>query len=536
MYLKVRWNEYVAELYHDDRPEVNVISIDNDDGPSIMREEVRAAIQEMKAGKAVGRDGIAAEVLQALGDFAIDQLTSLFQRIYESGYMTDGMCDSVFVALPKIEGTLECSKHRTLSIMSQITKILLRIILKRIRTRLRPQISDEQFGFVHGKGTNNALFSLRVLTERALEVQKDVYVCFVDYEKAFDKVRHVDLFRMLKEAGLDGKDLRLLRNLYWKQKSTVRVADEESSSQDIKRGVRQGCVLSPELFNLYSEIIMRDLSDLDGIKLGGRKINNIRYADDTALIADSKEKLQDLVHCLVRVSGERGLKLNVSKTKVMVITKGHERIEANININGQVLEQVERYMYLGSIVTRDAGCVDEIKTRINIAKSAFNKVKHLVTNRSISMNLRKRFIKSYVWSTLMYGCEAWTVKKDMVKKIEAAEVWFYRRMLKISWTDRVSNDEVLQRAGTKREILTAIRRRQFRFLGHVMRLHQLENVCVSGRLEGRRGRGRPRVKLVDSLAKIVEGGITPVELLRRTERRSVWRSMVANVLEDTALQ
>ena len=98
--------------------------------------------------------------------------------------------------------------------MNQITKILLRIILKRIIARLRSQISDEQFGFVARKGNNNVLFSLRVLSERALEVQKDVCVCFVDYEKAFDKVKHVDLFNMLKAADLDGKDVQLMRNLY----------------------------------------------------------------------------------------------------------------------------------------------------------------------------------------------------------------------------------------------------------------------------------------------------------------------------------
>ena len=120
-------------------------------------------------------------------------------------------------------------------------------------------------------------------------------------------------------------------------------------------------------------------------------------------------------------------------------------------------------------------------------------------------------------------------------KIQAAEMWFYRRMMKISWTDRVSNEMVLHRAGTKRELMKMIRKRQLRFLGHVMRLQQLESVCVTGRVEGRRGRGRPRVKLVDSLARVVGGGITPAQLLQRTER-SCWRSMVANVLEDTALR
>ena len=166
-----------------------------------MGEEVRAAIEEIKAGKVVGRDGVAAEVLKALGDFAIDQPTSLFQRINESGNMTDRMCDSVFVALPKVDGTLECSKHRTLSIMRRINKLLLKIFLKCIETRLRPQISEEQFGFVPDKGTNNALLSLIDLTERALEVSKDVSVCFVDYEKTLEKVRHVDLLRIQKEAG-----------------------------------------------------------------------------------------------------------------------------------------------------------------------------------------------------------------------------------------------------------------------------------------------------------------------------------------------
>ena len=530
--VKARWNEYVSELYHDDRPEENDIEIVNDEGPEIMRSEVEAAIKEMKAGKAVGGDGVAAEALQALGDFAIDQLTSLFQQIYQSGNIIDEMCDSVFVALPKVEGTLECSKHRTLSIMSQITKILLRIILKRIRTKLRTQISDQQFGFVPGKGTSNALFALRVLTENVLEVQKDIFVCFVDYEKAFDKVKHANLFNMLNEAGIDGKDMRLMRNLYWKQKATVRVGDEESPSLEIRRGVRQGCVLSPELFNLYSEVIMRDLLEMDGIKAGGRNINNIRYADDTVLITDSEEKLQDLVPALVRASGEHGLKLNVSKTKVMVISKADNDISANVEVGGVVLEQVQRYKYLGSVVTKDGRSVEEIKTRIAIAKNAFNKVKHIVTNRSISISLRRRFIKSYVWSTMLYGCEAWTINKDMEKRIEAAEMWFFRRMLKISWTDRVSNDVVLHRAGTKREIMKIIRQRQLRFLGHVMRSQQLENVCMTGRIEGQRGRGRPRVKLVDSLAKVVGGGVTPAQLLRMTETRSDWRSMVADVLED----
>ena len=145
--------------------------------------------------------------------------------------------------------------------------------LNRVRTKIRPAISEEQFGFVQGRGTRNAIFTFRVLAERVIEVQKDLYICFVDYEKAFDKVRHQDLLEMLQEIGLDGKDLRLIKNLYWNQRAGVRVSGEVSELQHIKRGVRQGCVLSPDLFNIYSEGIMRNIRDIVGTKVGGQNLN-----------------------------------------------------------------------------------------------------------------------------------------------------------------------------------------------------------------------------------------------------------------------
>ena len=113
-------------------------------------------------------------------------------------------------------------------------------------------------------------------------------------------------------AVLDGKDLRLMRNLSWKRKSAVRVADEESSRQERRIGVGQGCVLSPEILNLRTKIIMRDVVDLDGTKFGQRNKNNISHTDDTEIVADFEEKRQTLVQALVRTSGERDLKLNTS--------------------------------------------------------------------------------------------------------------------------------------------------------------------------------------------------------------------------------
>src|SRR5215469_4053122 len=127
--------------------------------------------------------------------------------------------------------------------MSQVTKILLRVVLTRIINKIRPQISEEQYGFVKGNGTRNAIYVLRNLAEKILEVNQDLYLCFVDYEKAFDKVKHVNLMKMLERLEIDGKDLRIIKNLYWNQKGAVKIDDEESKWQCIERDVRQGCVM-----------------------------------------------------------------------------------------------------------------------------------------------------------------------------------------------------------------------------------------------------------------------------------------------------
>ena len=215
----------------------------------------------------------------------------------------------------KSGGTLECKKLRTISIMSQVTNILLRVIQERERPKIKPELSKEQFGLVSGKGTRNAIFCLRTITERTVEVQKNlylyiyiyIYICFVDYEKFFKKVKLKEMFNLLSDSNTYGKKLRLIQNLYQKQKAAVRVGDELSVCQEILGGARQGCFLSPDLFNIYNETILRTIEDLEGLKIGGRNFTYVRYADATTLIADFESKLQCLIDCSVRDSKVKGV-------------------------------------------------------------------------------------------------------------------------------------------------------------------------------------------------------------------------------------
>ncbi|GFO24183.1 RNA-directed DNA polymerase from mobile element jockey-like [Plakobranchus ocellatus] len=205
-----RWAEYIRELFKDDRKDHNIMK-NNFAGPPIMKEEVETAIKKMKHGKATGPDNISVELIEALENFGIGKVTHLLNEIYDLGQIPTDLSKSMFIALPKKPGATECELHRTISLMSHITKILLKIIMLRIRNELKPEIAEEQCGFVEDKGTSNAIYILRTLIERALEVQKDVYLCFIDYTKAFDRVRHDEIIAELKQLNIDGKDLRIIK-------------------------------------------------------------------------------------------------------------------------------------------------------------------------------------------------------------------------------------------------------------------------------------------------------------------------------------
>lgn len=279
--------------------------ISNEDGHIIMEDEVRHALSKMKSGKAPGPDDIPSELITALDEVGIKAVTKLLNNIYDTGEILTDMKKSIYIAIPKKPGTAECDQHRT---------------IRKMRNKILPEISETQFGFMADKGTRNAIFALKTLMERSIEVQKDLYLCFIDYSKAFDEVRHSDLFDILAGLYIDGKDLRVLRNIYWEQEAAIRVDNDISQYRPICRGVRQGCVFSPDLFNIYSEKILRNIENHEGISVGGHNINNLRYADDTVLIADSEEKLQKILTTVTDESEKKGLQLNAKKTECMVIS------------------------------------------------------------------------------------------------------------------------------------------------------------------------------------------------------------------------
>src|ERR1700730_6192687 len=159
----------------------------------------------------------------------------------------------------------------------------------------------------------------------------------------------------------------------------------------------------------------------------------------------------------------------------MVISK-KDSPSCELHLEGTLIKQVQKFIYLGSVITTSGKCDPEINRRIALAKDAFWRLKHILRNRKISMETKKRVLERYVISTLTYGCECWTLSAQMEERLKAAEMWFLRRMIRISSIDHVTNETVLIRANTTRKLMKIIRRLQLEFFRHVMRKERMENL------------------------------------------------------------
>ena len=232
-----------------------------------------------------------------------------------------------------------------------------------------------------------------------------------------------------------------LRNLYAGQEATVRTGHETTDWFQIGKGVHQGCILSPCLFNLYSEYIVRN-AGLDeaqaGIKIARRNINNLRYSEDTTLMAESKEELKSLLMKVKEESEEVGLKLNIQKIKILAsgpITSWQ--------INGETMETVTDFIFLGSKITADGDCSHEIKRRLLLGREIMTNLDSILKSRDITLSAKVCLVKAMVFPVVMYGCESWTVKKAECRRIDPFELWCWRRLLRVPWTARRSNQSIL---------------------------------------------------------------------------------------------
>ena len=221
-----------------------------------------------------------------------------------------------------------------------------------------------------------------------------------------------------------------------------------------------------------------------GIKIARRNINNIRYADDTTFMAESEE-LKSLLMKMKEESEKVGLKLNIQKSKIKVsgpITSWQ--------IDGDTVETVADFIFLGSKITADGDCSHEIKRCLLLGRKLMTNLDSIFKSRDITLPTKFRLVKAMVFPVVMYGCESWTVKKAECQRVDAFELWCWRRLLRVPWTARRSNQSILKEVSSGISLEGTMLKLKLQYFGHLMRrVDSLEKTLMLGGIGGRRRRG-----------------------------------------------
>uniref|UniRef100_A0A4W2EQT1 RNA-directed DNA polymerase n=1 Tax=Bos indicus x Bos taurus TaxID=30522 RepID=A0A4W2EQT1_BOBOX len=370
---------------------------------------------------------------------------------------------SVFIPIPKKGNAKECSNYHTIALISHASKVMLKILQARLQQYINHELPDVQAGFRKGRGTGDQI-DICWIIKKARQFQKNIYFCFIDYAKAFDCVDHNKLWKILQEMGIPDHLICLLRNLYAGQEATVRTGHGTTDWFQVGKGVHQDCVLSPCLFNLYAEYIMRNVGLEEaqtGIKIAGRNINNLRYADDTTVMAESEEELKSL---LMKEESEKiGLKLNIQKTKIMASSP-----ITSWQIDGETMETVTGFILGGSKITANGDSSHEIKRHLLLGRKAMTNLDSILKSRNITLSTKVHLVKPMVFPVVMYGCESWTIKKAECRRTDAFELWCWRRLLRVPWTARRFNQSILKEISPEYSLEGLMLKLKLQYFGHLM--------------------------------------------------------------------
>ncbi|KAI8511348.1 hypothetical protein Bbelb_104480 [Branchiostoma belcheri] len=506
-----RWVEHYSELYSKeiaDKPRLEEVLpaypelAELDAMPE--ESELLEALSALPSGKAPGQDGIPAEVLKENREVILPYLYELLRQCWEEGKVPNEMCNAKIMTLYKNKGDQgDCNNFRGISLLSITGKAIARIVRKRLQTLAERVLPESQCGFRAGRSTTDMIFTLRQLQEKCREQCMPLYIAFVDLTKAFDTVCRPALYKVLKSVGCPPKLLKLVVSFHEDMKACVQFDGATSDFFDIKNGVKQGCVMAPTLFSIYFAVLLRYAfkGNQDGVYIRSRTdgslfnlarlrarsktveslCRELLFADDAALTAHKESALQGLLDSLARACDLFCLTISVKKTEVM--GQGTP-VPPLITLHGNPLRTVDRFTYLGSVMTSTHSLDEEI-------------------NRSLDSLLKTE------------------------KRLNSFHLRCLRKILNIKWQDKITNELVLQQAGSL-SLFEILRRNRLRWLGHVARMddNRLPKKILYGELsQGSRPRGRPKLRFKD-LCKATLQDFSIESWEKAASDRSKWRAAI----------
>ena len=395
-----------------------------------------SAKTSLPLGKAVGVDNLSNEMIASLIDIYPELVLKLFNSILNSGEIMPDWVISYIVPIHKTGPRSDPSNYRGISLLSCLGKFFLSILNKRLTKFCieKGVLSDTQLGFMKGNRCSDAHVLIHNLIDKYChKYNKKMYSCFIDLSKAFDTVPRDILLRKLKEIGITGNFFNIIRNIYTNDKAFIKLDGQITQSFSINQGVRQGCVLSPILFNIFMADLAKSLNSTDtGFLMENIKINSLFWADDIVLFANSPLELEQLLDIVATYCGINKLTVNCKKTKCMIFNKTGRLYRDKISMNGVLLDNVREYKYLGFIFTPSGEIRSGLQDLRNRAFRSFHSLKNKLGdsfNRDIktALGLYDSMIKPILtYSSDFWGCLK-LPKKD--NPIEIMQMKVYKQIL-----------------------------------------------------------------------------------------------------------
>ena len=495
--VKQRWKEYFDNLLNHENPRERRETRTEErerDVEDISGEEVRTGLRRMKKGKAQGPDDIPVEAWIALGNKGVEFLVKFFNRLLRGEKMPDEWRRSVLVPLYKGKGDIkECRNYRGIKLMSHTMKLWERIIEARIRKEVT--IAEQQFGFMPGRSTTDAIFCLRMLLEKWTEGQKAVHCAFIDLEKAYDRVPREELWECLRLAETSECYIRIIQDMYDGATTTVRSAAGLTEEFKVGVGLHQGSALSPFLFVIIMDRLTEDI----------RKDApwDMLFADDIVLCRKNHRELEEDLEIWRNALERRGLKVSRSKTEYLRVGGVDDGEE--LKLQEEEVKKAKNFKYLGSTVSNDGRCEEEVRTRIQAGWMSWRKVSGVLCDRKLSAKVKGKIYKSVVRPAMLYGMETVAVTEQQMRKMKVAELKMVRSALGVTRKDKIRNEYV---RGTAKiaKLGEKLRNVRLRWYGHVKRREKdyVGKRMMEMAVPGRRKRGRPRRRWMDLVREDME--------------------------------
>ena len=482
---------------------------------SVSKEEVMENMQRMKNGKAVGPDDIPVEVWKCLGESALKFLTKLYNRTMESERMPEEWRDSVLIPIFKNKGDVQsCSNYRGIKLISHTMKLWERIVEKRLRSDLK--FSNQQYGFMPGKSTTDALFALRVLMEKYREGQKELHCVFVDLEKAYDKVPREEVWYCMRKSGLAEKYVRIVQDMYDGSTTVVRCAVGVTEGFEVKVGLHQGSALSPCLFAMMMDRMTDEIRE--------EAQWTMMFADDIVICSESKEQVEEKLESWRYALERRGMKVNRRKTEYMCVNERQDNSSGTVKMQGEEVAKVEDFKYLGSTVQSNGECGREVKKRVQAGWNGWRRMSGVICDRRVPARVKGKVYKVAVRPAMLYGLETVALTKRQEAEMEVAELKMLRFSLGVTRMDKIRN-EYIRGTAQVGKFGEKTREARLRWYGHLRRKDDgyIGRRMLRMELPGKRKRGRPKRRFMD----VVKEDMAEVEVTEEdTVDRRNWRKKI----------